>query len=44
MSNTTAGSQADPSQSIEFITVKGTSEELFMRTGGVSSQDQFLAT
>lgn len=38
MSNTTAGSQADPSQSIEFIIMKGTSDGMFMRTGGFFKQ------
>ena len=33
MSDTTAGSQADLSQSIVFIILKGTSDCMFMRTG-----------
>lgn len=36
MSNTTAGSQADLSQSIEFIILKGASDGMFTRTGRVS--------
>lgn len=36
MCNTTAGAQADLSQSIVFIIPKGTSDCMFMRTGSLS--------
>lgn len=41
MSNTTAGSQADLSQSIGFIILKGTSDGMFTRTGRVSKPRPF---